>query len=54
MEDKEFRFTGIDVKKVGENIEICMDDYAKSLEKLEIRDGKPDEALTREEFMGNK
>ena len=29
--DNEFRFTGIDVKKVDGGIEILMEDYAKSL-----------------------
>ena len=33
LEDNEFRFTGIDVKKEGEVIIISMKDYAKSLEK---------------------
>ena len=51
MEDKAFRFTGIDIKKDGEGIEISMDNYARSPEKLDIRDRKPDELLTREELM---
>ena len=50
MEDGDFRFTGIDVKKVGDKIEISMNDYAKSLEKINVRDGKPDEILTKEEM----
>ena len=45
-----FRFTGIDVKKVKEGIEISMEDYAKSLEEIQIRDAKADEPLTREEL----
>ena len=49
-EDGEFCFTGIDVQKVGDKIEVSMNDYANSLEKIDIRDGKPDEALTREEM----
>ena len=45
-----FRFTGIDVKKVKEGIEISMEDYAKSLEEIQIRDAKADEPLTRDEL----
>ena len=40
MEEGLFRFTGIDVQKIGERIEVSMDDYAKSLEVIEVRDGK--------------
>ena len=43
FEDNEFRFIGIDVEKVDRNIEIGMDDYGKSLEKLEVRKSKSDE-----------
>ena len=45
-----FRFTGIYVKKVKEGIEISMEDYAKSLEDIQIRDAKADEPLTRDEL----
>ena len=45
-----FRFTVIDVKKVKGGIEISMEDYAKSLEEIQIRDAKADELLTREEL----
>ena len=45
-----FRFTGIDVKKVKEGIEISMEDYAKSLENIQIREAKADEPLTRDEL----
>ena len=45
-----FRFTGIDVKKVKGGIEISMEDYAKSLEEIQIREAKADEILTREEL----
>ena len=31
-----FRFTGIDVKKVNGGIEISMDDYAKSLDEIQL------------------
>ena len=34
-------------------IEISMEDYAKSLEEIQIREAKADEILTREEFIGN-
>ena len=50
VESNCFRFTGIDVKKVKEGIEISMEDYAKSLEEIQIRDAKADEPLTREEL----
>ena len=50
VESNCFRFTGIDVKKVKEGIEISMEDYAKSLEEIQIRDTKADEPLTREEL----
>ena len=45
-----FRFTEIDVKKIKEGIEISMEDYAKSLEEIHIRDAKVDEPLTQDEF----
>ena len=45
-----FRFTGIDVKKVRKGIEISMEDYAKSMEEIQIREAKADEILTREEL----
>jgi hypothetical protein len=50
VEDREFRFTGIDVKEVAGGIEISMEDYSKSLEAIKIREGRPDEKLTREEM----
>ena len=50
VESDSFRFTGIDVKKVKEGIEISMEDYAKSLEEIQIRDAKADEPLTRNEL----
>ena len=50
IEDGEFRFTGIDVKEKDGRIELSMEDYAKSLEIVKIRDGKQDELLTREEM----
>ena len=37
VESNCFRFTGIDVKKVKEGIEISMEDYAKSLEDIQVR-----------------
>ena len=50
VEDDCFRFTGIDVKKVENGIEISMDEYARSLEDIKIRDAKADESLTRDEL----
>ena len=37
-----FYFTGLDVERVKDGIEISMDDYAKSLEEIQIRDAKAD------------
>ena len=34
LEDNEFRFTGMDVKKEGDVIIVSMEDYAKSLGKI--------------------
>ena len=50
VESDSFRFTVIDVKKVKGGIEISMEDYAKSLEEIQIREAKADETLTREEL----
>ena len=50
LEDNEFRFTGIDVKKDGDMIVVSMEDYAKSLGKIEIRKGKSDDPLTEVEM----
>ena len=50
VEDDCFYFTGIDVKRVKDGIEISMEDYAKSLEEIQIRDAKADEILTRNEL----
>ena len=50
VEDEKFRFTGIDIKKVDDGIEISMEDYAESLEEIEIREDKSDETLTRDEL----
>ena len=49
LEDNEFRFTGMDVKKEGDVIIMSMEDYAKSLGKIEIRKGLPDDPLTEVE-----
>ena len=49
-ESDSFCFTAIDVKKVKEGIEISMEDYAKSLEEVQIRDAKADDLLTRDEL----
>ena len=50
VESDSFPFTGLDVKKVNEGIEISMEDYAKSLEEVQIRDAKADDPLTRDEL----
>ena len=50
LEDDEFCFTGMDVKKQGDVIVVSMEDYAKSLEKLEIRKGQPNDKLTEVEM----
>ena len=50
LEDNEFRFTRMDVKKDGDVIVVSMEDYAKSLEKIEIRKGMPDDPLTEIEM----
>ena len=50
MESDYFRFTGIDVTKVRKGIDISMEDYAKSLEEIQIRKAKADETLTREDL----
>ena len=36
MEDRDFGITGIDVREVGDKIEILMNDYVSSLEKINI------------------
>ena len=38
VEDDSFRFTGIDIKKVEDGIEVSMEDYAESLEEMDIRE----------------
>jgi len=45
-----FLFTGIDMKKVRQGIEISMEDYTKSLEEIQIREVKADETLTKEKL----
>ena len=50
LEDNEFRFIGMDVKKEGDVIIVSMEDYAKSLGKIEIRKGLPDDPLTEVEM----
>jgi hypothetical protein len=50
VEDEQFRFTGIDVKQLEDGIEISMEDYAKSLEEIQIREGGSEEMLSREEL----
>ena len=50
VEDDKFRYTGIDIKKVENGIEISMDEHAESFEENTIREGKSDEELTRDEL----
>ena len=51
VEKNSFRFTGIDVKKVSDGIEISMEDYSNSIEEvMEIRKVKKDEPLTKVEM----
>jgi hypothetical protein len=46
-----FRFTGVNIKKTEDGIEISMEDYANSMEKIEnIRTAKADDLLTRTEL----
>ena len=37
-------------RKFRKGIEIIMEDYAKSLEEVQIRDAKADDPLTRDEM----
>ena len=50
VEDGRFRFTGIDVESFEDRIELSMNDYAASLEDVEVREDKSSESLTREEM----
>ena len=50
VEDSSFRFTGIDVQKFEDRIELSLNDYTASLEDVEIREDKSHEKLTREEM----
>ena len=45
VENNHFRFTGIDVRKIEDGIEISMEDYAKSLEEIEVREDRSDKIL---------
>ena len=40
VEDGKFKFTGIDVESFEDRIELSMNDYAASLEDIEIREDK--------------
>ena len=47
VEMDSFRFTGIDVTKLKDTIEISMNDYADSIEYIDsFRNGKPDDKLS--------
>ena len=50
LEDNMFRFNGIDVFKEEDRIVIIMEEYAKTLEKLEIGKGSSEEELTEAEL----
>ena len=50
VEDGKFRFTGIDVERFEDRIELSINDYAASLEDIEIREDKSSKNLTREEM----
>ena len=51
IEEDCFRFTGLDIKKVYDGIEVSMKDYAESLEDIgEIRMADRDEPLTKLEM----
>ena len=51
IEDKRFRFTGIDVEQGEDTITLSMEDYASSIDAIkEIRKGKKTEPLTKIEL----
>ena len=51
VERGKFRFTGIDVMKVADGIELSMEDYASSIDEIrEIRREKKDTPLTKPEL----
>ena len=50
VENDKFRFTGIDVEKFDDRIEISMTDYAASLEDIAVREDASDKKLTRDEM----
>ena len=51
VESSEFRFTGIDIFKTKEGIEVSMEDYAQSIEEIkEIRKVGNNESLTKTEY----
>ena len=50
VEDGMFRFTGIDVKQTENGVVLSMEDYAQSLEEIQIREDRSDEVLSREEM----
>ena len=51
IERGSFRFTGVDVKKINNGIEVSMNDYAESISKIEeFRKGKKDDKLLSSEL----
>ena len=51
VESSTFRFTGIDIVKTKEGIEVSMEDYAQCIEEIkEIRKAGNNEPLTKTEY----
>ena len=51
VERDKYRFTGMDVTKANDHIELSMEDYAASLEQItEIRQDKKEEVLSKSEL----
>lgn len=48
VEDDKFRFTGIDIRKVEDGMEISMEEYAESLEEIEIREDISNDRLIKD------
>ena len=49
VEDDKLRFTGIDIRKIENGIEIYIKDL-KRVQKIEIREDRLDEILTKDEL----
>ena len=46
VENDRYRYTGIDIKKIENRIEISMDDYGETLQEIVIREDRSEEILT--------